>query len=382
MNNNTGKQMKISSNFDAGNIEVIKADLPQDIHLKIKNDNHSNFYQWFYYKLSGAKDQLCAMTIENAAGAAYPDGWEGYQAVASYDREHWFRVSTLYKDGQIIIQHVPETDCIYYAYFAPYSMERHNDLIAQACESEQVTLEVLGETLDGQDMDLLVIGQDSPEKKKIWVIARQHPGESMAEWFVEGFLDRLLDEDEALSQALLEKAVFYVIPNMNPDGSKRGHLRTNAVGSNLNREWQNPTLEKSPEVFYTRNKMDETTIDIVLDVHGDEALPYNFIAAFEGNKEPNAHKLGLATEFQRELMRVNPDFQMTHGYPVEEAGTADMRVATNQLAERYDAVAMTLEMPFKDTIESPNEITGWSPSRAKKLGQSALHAFMHIIDDV
>ena len=139
--------MKISSNFDAGNIEVIKADLPQDIHLKIKNDNHSNFYQWFYYKLSGAKDQLCAMTIENAAGAAYPDGWDGYQAVASYDREHWFRVSTLYKDGQIIIQHVPETDCIYYAYFAPYSMERHNDLIAQACESEQVTLEVLPEVM-------------------------------------------------------------------------------------------------------------------------------------------------------------------------------------------------------------------------------------------
>lgn len=35
---------------------------------------------------------------------------------------------------------------------------------------------------------------------------------------------------------------------MNPDGSYRGHLRTNASGANLNREWKEPTLEKSPEV--------------------------------------------------------------------------------------------------------------------------------------
>ena len=38
------------------------------------------------------------------------------------------------------------------------------------------------------------------------------------------------------------------MPNVNPDGSIRGHLRTNATGANLNREWQDPTLERSPEV--------------------------------------------------------------------------------------------------------------------------------------
>ena len=35
---------------------------------------------------------------------------------------------------------------------------------------------------------------------------------------------------------------------MNPDGSYRGHLRTNACGANLNREWKAPNLEHSPEV--------------------------------------------------------------------------------------------------------------------------------------
>lgn len=66
--------------------------------------------------------------------------------------------------------------------------------------------------------------------------------------FFAGFLERLLDKHSALARLALQKAVFYVVPNMNPDGSWRGHLRTNAVGANLNREWAKPSLDRSPEV--------------------------------------------------------------------------------------------------------------------------------------
>lgn len=62
---------------------------------------------------------------------------------------------------------------------------------------------------------------------------------------MEGMIQRLLDENDTVARALLEKAVLYVVPNMNPDGGIRGHLRTNAVGVNLNREWQTPSMEKS-----------------------------------------------------------------------------------------------------------------------------------------
>ncbi len=88
----------------------------------------------------------------------------------------------------------------------------------------------------------------------------------MAEWFVEGLVQRLLDETDTVGRALLNKAVFYVVPNMNPDGSARGHLRLNAIGVNLNREWQTPSLEKSPEVFYVREKMLATGVDMFLDI--------------------------------------------------------------------------------------------------------------------
>ena len=84
---------------------------------------------------------------------------------------------------------------------------------------------------------------------QVWLYARQHPGETMAEWWMEGALERLLDEADPVARRLREKATFHIVPNMNPDGSFRGHLRTNAVGTNLNREWHAPSLEKSPEVL-------------------------------------------------------------------------------------------------------------------------------------
>ena len=78
--------MKISSTFDGGNIDCLACSDAADIQLKIRNDNESEFFQWFYFRLSGARGEDCALKIVNAGAAAYPKGWESYRAVASYDR--------------------------------------------------------------------------------------------------------------------------------------------------------------------------------------------------------------------------------------------------------------------------------------------------------
>lgn len=40
-----------------------------------------------------------------------------------------------------------------------------------------------------------------------------------------------------LPRLTLQLCTFRIVPHMNPDGAVMGHLRTNAVGANLNREW-------------------------------------------------------------------------------------------------------------------------------------------------
>ncbi|MCK0068373.1 M14 family metallopeptidase [Kordiimonas laminariae] len=374
--------MLISSAFDSGNIEIIKADDPSDVRLAIRKDNNSDFYQWFHFRVSGVEDTPCKLTIENAGGAAYAEGWEEYKVCASYDRESWFRIETEYDGTALSWEIEPEQDSLYFAYFAPFSMERHSDMVAEVSDSPLVSTSVLGHTLDGQDLDLVEIGYGPEGRKKVWLIARQHPGESMAEWWMEGAFDYLLDQDNPVATALLEKCHFYIVPNMNPDGSKRGHLRTNAAGANLNREWANPSMDRSPEVYLVREKMAETGVDFHLDVHGDEALPYNFIAGFEGIPSLTEKQMKLLKMYQDLLCIISPDFQQEFGYDVDAPGSADMKKCTDYVAETHGCLAMTLEMPFKDNDDLPDPEFGWSPQRCRHLARACIDTLHHMADEL
>jgi murein tripeptide amidase MpaA len=366
--------MIINSQFDSGNIEVVSASSPDEIQLTIKKDNQSDFYQWFHFKLHTKAYVNHTIYINDLAKSAYPDGWKDYQAVASYDRNEWFRVDTSFDGERLTIDFTPEHTSVYFAYFAPYSYEQHLNLIAQAQMYYDCEHELLGTTIDGREINLLVIGEPDAGKNTVWITARQHPGETMAEWLMEGLLRRLLDEDDGTARALLNDNVFYIVPNMNPDGSARGHLRTNAVGTNLNREWASPSLEKSPEVYYVLNKMAETGVDLFLDIHGDEALPYNFVAGTEGNPNYDQRIADLENTFKHSLMATTPEFQDVHGYAKDAPGEANMTVATNAVGHKFDCLAYTLEMPFKDNIELPDNSYGWSTVRCEQLGEDLLVA--------
>jgi len=366
----------ISAAFDSGNIRVLKQDGDR-FDLEIARDHQSDFYQWFHFRLLGAKGREVELRILNAAGSAYPMGWPGYKARWSEDREDWRLAETSYDGKVLTIRHAAESDSLWFAYFAPYSMERHHDLIAAIATLPGVTYESLGQTLDGQEMDCLHIG-DGP--LQVWLYARQHPGESMAEWWMEGALDRLTDPSDPVARVLRREASFHIVPNMNPDGSRRGHLRTNAIGVNLNREWHEPSPERSPEVLCVRKRMDQTGVDFAMDVHGDEAIPYVFLAGFEGIPNWTDRQGELYARFRETLARRSPDFQVEHGYAVAGPGSANLTMSTNQLANRYGAVAMTLEMPFKDNQALADPDYGWSPERCMRMGEDCLGALHEMLD--
>lgn len=374
--------MRINANFDGGNIDVISNNSPDDIQLAIKPDVGNEFFQWFNFRLHGQVGQHYKLSLMNASQSSYSKGWEDYNAVASYDRQQWFRVPTEYKDGKLIIDLQLECSSIQIAYFAPYSYERHLDLISSVQLHPAVCIETLGETIDKRDISLIKVGDENPEKKSIWIIARQHPGETMAEWLIEGLLNQLLSDDNPNSKALLDKANFYIVPNMNPDGSARGHLRTNAVGVNLNREWANPSIEKSPEVFHVINKMKQTGVDCFYDVHGDEGLPYVFLAGCEGIPNWDQRLAKLQQNFVQALTFASADFQSQYGYDVDKPGEANLDIAANWVANKFNCLSNTLEMPFKDNHHLSDPFAGWSPERSALLGEASLLAILAVIDQL
>lgn len=367
--------IKISQNFDAGAIEVVNVNDVENIELKLRKDSNADFMQWFYFRLQGARDQDATIRILNASDATYADGWDGYRAVASYDRENWFRVETEFDGKVMTIKHTPETDSVYYAYFEPYSWERHLALLGSVAQSEQVRVEDLGSTLDGRDLNLVVVGNPDASKK-IWIIARQHPGESMAEWLVEGTLNALLDPANPIARAILDRAVVYLVPNMNPDGSVRGNLRTNAAGANLNREWMTPSLETSPEVYYVKQKIKEVGCDLFLDIHGDEGLPYVFVAGSEMLEGFSDQQMREQTAFVDSFCAASPDFQTKFGYEASKYNEDLLKLASKYIGHTYKCVSLTLELPFKDNANMPDLEVGWDGMRSMKLGEAMLQPML------
>jgi murein tripeptide amidase MpaA len=368
--------ISINAAFDGGNIRVVGI-AGDRIDLEIVADHQSDFYQWFYFRVAGAEaGRTLTFRIVNAGGSAYPFGWPGYKVRASTDRQAWRMVDTGYADGVLEWRWTADSALAWFAYFEPYTAERHADLVARAAALPGMRHRELGQSLDGQAIDAFTIG-DGP--RPVWIYGRQHPGESMTEWWMEGALEWLASPAAA---PLLAKATVHVVPNMNPDGTRRGHLRTNAAGVNLNREWHAPSAERSPEVLCVLAAMDETGVDVAMDIHGDEAIPANFLAGYEGIPSWTEAHGAKFYDYGRRLAAHTPDFQTERGYTRAAAGTANLAMSTNQMAERFGAVAMTLEMPFKDHDPNPDAVTGWNGERSKRLAVAMLEVLAETIDEM
>ena len=126
--------------------------------------------------------------------------------------------------------------------------------------------------------------------------------------------------------------------------------------------------------------MEEREVDFCLDVHGDEAIPHNFIAGPEGVPSFSKRQGKLLGAYKTGLLQANPDFQLTHGYPANKRGKANLKIGANWIAARFGCLAMTLEMPFKDIADGSEQRQGWAPARSRALGRSNLDAIHAVLD--
>ena len=400
-------KVSISDAYDGGRIELVDiqdqdGDKGKLVSLKIKQDPYTELekkshLQYFSFRSSiqtqseSTKGLPITYEIVNAGETSYANAWKGYTVFSTKsigDPDSWRREqSTRYEDGKLIWEHdhTKGSESVYFSYFPPFSYARHLDLIEKA--SEYADVFSLGQTLKGREIECVKVGTGESIG---WIIHRQHPGEHMAEFYAEGLLTRLLGLDssgdtDGLVRQLLSKYTFYIVPSMNPDGAEAGHLRVNAAGANLNREWcssgdeyEAPSLERSPEVYHVLEKMKETGCDVFCDIHGDEEIPYNFLAQpVVPNWGPRLKALHGA--FNAAYARANPDMQAEFAYEPREYSEGDiLNIANHHIAHRFDCLSVTLEMPFKDCWSNSDPERGWSPARARALGASLVDPLLYI----
>ncbi len=387
--------ISISAEMPGGSIEVVgtNGSTFDEVRLRLRRDPGPDALAigWYYFRATGGRDRPCRYRIldvrrdaaDRLAGREdYEDGWTGTGPHASYDRQHWFRIPGRIEGGDYVFEHTSTEDVCYYARWAHYGVERGYDLIASCRSSARV--DVIGRSIE--DRELVRLTFEDPgraaaaDRLQCWVIARQHPSETMASFFVEGLVERLADPFDAVTRRLLERAVIHVVPDMNPDGAVRGHTRSNAAGANLNREWVAPSLERSPEVWHVRHAMEASGVDFAIDCHGDEELRCNFLGGPLEIPSRTPWLADLFGRFEHAWNAVTPDYELGHPYPGGPPETADLRMAWNWIAERFGCLSVLLEQPFKDVSWRPDPEHGWSPQRARRFGASLPAALAGVVD--
>ena len=183
-------------------------------------------------------------------------------------------------------------------------------------------------------------------------------------------------------QAAAARPVYRPIQGVRhiPDGGVHGNLRTNAAGANLNREWMEPDPERSPEVFAVRDAIHAIGCDIFFDIHGDEALPYVFVAGCEMLPGFTARQATEQAAFIEAFKRASPDFQDRHGYEAAKYQEDALKLASKYVGNAFGCLSLTLEMPFKDNANLPDERVGWNGERSAALGAAMLGALLHHVE--
>lgn len=369
--------MEIASDFEGGHIEVLSVrPLGQDVLLSIPADSKNGaFRQWFCFDALGTEGAEQRFVIDNASACTFKDGFAApYRVYASTDLERWERVSTSFDGRRLSFSSTPSGKRTRYAYYPPFSSQRVDALVARA--TGVLAAETLVSVGPGADVVLLTAGNAAPSAPRLWVTAQQHPGEHMAGWFVEGLVDRLLAGDDAV-KALLDRALLCVVPSMNPSGVRAGNHRTNAHGVDLNREWEAPG-DGAPEIRAVQAAMRERGVHTFVDVHGDERIPYVFGQPPDDHPKRNAYARETSSQLVALFDAYAPDFQTEHRYPSGKPSRPNLKVASVWIENTFGCPALTIEMPFSDNANAPQD-AGFSLDRARAIGGQTVDVFAALL---
>lgn len=351
--------MKVSSNFESGRIDVHDVGV-HGATLGIPHDAKApRFRQWFAFDVSGEPGAPFELVLANARECTWGDALGGVYKVYASDGSAWRRLDSSMQGGRLVVRGTHAASRLRVCYYPPYPAHRLAAL-RRLVRRAGGRVEPLGRTPGGRSVESMEIGAgDGPP---IWVVAQQHPGEAMAGWFVEGFVEFLTSQTRAAA-ALRERFSFAIVARMNPDGAAVGNHRTTPAGIDLNRAWADPGAP--PEVGLVRARMKERGARFFFDVHGDERLPWVFAQPADGLAASPANATVQA--FERSLLGLTPDYQTEHRYPHDPRGRPNLAIASNWVHAEFGCPALTLEMPFSDHVGRPDP-RGFFPARARRLG--------------
>ncbi|MBL9186339.1 MAG: succinylglutamate desuccinylase/aspartoacylase family protein [Opitutaceae bacterium] len=127
---------------------------------------------------------------------------------------------------------------LHVARIEPYGLPELAAFLAELRASPLTEITVIGKTVQGRDLEIVRLG-DPAAPRRVFLRARAHPWEPGGNWVLQGLARRLLRGDADAKKFLARTCVWF-LPMANKDGVAAGRTRFNALGKDLNRDWNAP----------------------------------------------------------------------------------------------------------------------------------------------
>lgn len=198
---------------------------------------------------------------------------EMHSLVVSEDGRSWRAVPTQVFEHHVRVQLSSPGKQLYVARIEPYRLSDLERLLDSIRRHPQVSIETIGQTVEGRDLELIRIGSPTAPNHA-FVRARAHAWEAGSNWVVEGLIRRAL-RDDPQAVDFREQCCLWILPMANKDAVARGLTRFNLRGRDLNRDWGAPADPQTAPENHALEKWLEAKLNVgqrmhfALEVHND-----------------------------------------------------------------------------------------------------------------
>lgn len=250
----------IVANFD--NASIGKYHFKDNkFHFWLKKEFKFNSH-WFYFKIVDNPFSSLTFVIENINSSFYPKSWFYYRPFFSKDNISWQQIGHSWLKNHkffFTIDNLPKE--FYLARHIPYSLSRYYQWLAVLKKEKFFKIH------HKKTLDILQVGFNL--EGSVIIVARQHPGESLTSFFIEGVTDELKENKE-----FLERFKFLIFPLINKESVSLGYHRLDLEGNDYNRLWNTKKIQNIQIIKEQIKSI--SNLRLFFDIHSDETSKINY----------------------------------------------------------------------------------------------------------
>ena len=370
---------EVDADFEAGNVEVVDV-APDHVRFRAAAKG-SPRPLWFYFRLRGVRDRTLRLTLTNVRDClGHPSSWNVVRPVASYDQRSWFRIPRAeYHEeaGTFSFTHTFRADTAWVAHCYPYTYTDLQTYLASLRGRPGVQVSTLTKSAEGRDVPLVLVGPEaeaSSSKPDVWLVARQHAGETPPSFVLEGFLD-FLTGPSGEAHRLRQGMNVAVVPLLDVDSAVAGRYGKDRGPVDFWLDWSDEPTR--PEVRAVQAAVDAWAsthrYDLFLDLHAPTPWDFHHFYPLPDGAAPSG-----VLERQRHFLRLvelcsPPESQYSRADNHPGFFSLDHNAQRHQF-QRHGVLSLTYEVSYHQARMEGDSIAYVSPRSLRALGEGLARA--------